>query len=126
MSKIFAWIIVFVIVATLPFSYNMVVKAPAKPYISLDTPVINQMSKKQCVKPVEEMRENHMKLLNEWRDAVIHQGNREYGMIDGEKFDKSLQHTCLHCHSNKKDFCDRCHTYVDVKPYCWNCHVANR
>jgi cytochrome c oxidase subunit 2 len=36
----------------------------------------------------------------------------------------SLQNTCMHCHSNKQKFCDECHTYVAVKPYCWDCHIA--
>jgi len=124
MDKILIWIIIFVILTTIPFSYNMVVKACSKPQLSFDTPVINKMSRKQCVKPKDEMRENHMKLLNEWRDSVVHNGDREYGIIDGEKYDKSLQKTCLHCHSNKKEFCDRCHNYVNVAPYCWNCHIA--
>jgi len=124
-GKIFSWILVFILMVTFPFFYNLVVKASTKPELSLNTPVINKMSKKQCVKPAGEMRENHMKLLNEWRDAVVHHGDREYGIIDGVKYDKSLQKTCLHCHSNKKDFCDECHTYVNVKPYCGNCHIVD-
>jgi hypothetical protein len=35
----------------------------------------------------------------------------------------SLTRTCLDCHSNKAEFCDRCHTYMAVDPYCWDCHV---
>jgi hypothetical protein len=36
----------------------------------------------------------------------------------------SLQNSCMKCHSNKKEFCDKCHNYVAVKPYCWSCHIA--
>jgi hypothetical protein len=35
----------------------------------------------------------------------------------------SLQNTCMQCHPNKAEFCDRCHNYASVKPYCWDCHV---
>lgn len=120
-GKIIIGLIVFVALVTFPFFYNMD-KATSKPELSLDTPVINQMSKKQCVKPIDVMRSKHMKLLDEWRNSVVRDGNREYGIIDGVKYEKSLQKTCMKCHSNKKDFCDRCHNYVNVKPYCWNCH----
>jgi hypothetical protein len=32
--------------------------------------------------------------------------------------------TCLECHSNKTKFCDQCHNYLDVQPYCWDCHLV--
>ena len=122
-AKILAWVVVFVVLVALPFYYN-IVKSSSMQEVSLDTPVINKMTKKQCVKDADVMRKNHMKLLDEWRNDVVRDGEREYGIIDGVKYEKSLQKTCMKCHSNKKDFCDRCHTYVDVKPYCWNCHIA--
>jgi hypothetical protein len=25
---------------------------------------------------------------------------------------------------SKKQFCEECHTYASVKPYCWECHVV--
>ena len=31
--------------------------------------------------------------------------------------------SCMSCHANKDKFCDRCHDYLAVKPYCWDCHV---
>ncbi len=75
-----------------------------------------------CVKPVKEIRESHMVLLNEWRDEVIREGNRKKVEIDGKFYEKSLQNGCLHCHKEKKKFCDRCHVYASVRPYCWDCH----
>jgi hypothetical protein len=36
----------------------------------------------------------------------------------------SLSDTCLDCHSKKDQFCDACHTYSAVDPYCWTCHVV--
>jgi hypothetical protein len=36
----------------------------------------------------------------------------------------SLTGTCLTgCHTNKAEFCDRCHNYAAVSVYCWDCHV---
>ncbi|RMD51923.1 MAG: hypothetical protein D6828_06510 [Nitrospirae bacterium] len=123
-GKIIVGLIVFIAIVLFPVYYNLA-KSSVKPIEpSLDTPVINSMTKKQCVKPKEFMKKNHMQLLNQWRDEVVREGKRYYGEIDGVMYEKSLQRTCLHCHSNKKEFCDRCHTYADVKPYCWDCHIS--
>ncbi|MGD8893899.1 MAG: menaquinol oxidoreductase, partial [Desulfobacterales bacterium] len=31
--------------------------------------------------------------------------------------------TCLDCHEEKAEFCDKCHNYASVSPYCWECHI---
>ncbi|MBU1486859.1 sulfate reduction electron transfer complex DsrMKJOP subunit DsrJ [bacterium] len=121
-GKIIAGLIIFLGLAALPFFYSRGQTSAPEP--DLDTPAINQMSKKECVESADFMRANHMKLLDEWRNSAVREGDREYGVIDGVEYDKSLQNTCMRCHSNKKDFCDRCHNYASVKPYCWNCHIA--
>jgi len=77
----------------------------------------------QCVAPVNYMRENHMKLLEDWRDSVVRDGDRFHIMPNGTKVEKSLTKTCLGCHVSKKQFCEECHTFASVKPYCWECHV---
>jgi hypothetical protein len=64
-----------------------------------------------------------MTLLNEWRDKVVRGEDRIYVSASGKPFNISLSETCMNCHSNKAEFCDRCHDYVDVSPYCWDCHV---
>ncbi len=89
-----------------------------------------------CVESAEYMRANHMQLLNNWRDEVVRDGERVYTSQEhGTKFDKSLASTgmsvmghgekksCMDCHSNKKEFCDSCHDYTAVAPYCWTCHL---
>jgi hypothetical protein len=40
----------------------------------------------------------------------------------GKMVEMSLQRTCLQCHTSKKNFCDRCHDYTAVTPFCWECH----
>jgi hypothetical protein len=122
-GKIIAGLVVFIILATLPFLLNLG-KASAKIEPSIDTPEINAMPVKQCVESKEFMRSEHMQLLNNWRDEVVRNGNRIYrSNSNGKEFTISLQNTCMKCHSNKKEFCDKCHNYMAVKPYCWTCHI---
>ncbi|MEN8190515.1 MAG: sulfate reduction electron transfer complex DsrMKJOP subunit DsrJ [Thermodesulfobacteriota bacterium] len=78
----------------------------------------------QCVRPAGEMRESHMQLLNEWRDNVLRDGNRSYVEVGGKKYRKGLQMACMECHTSKEKFCDTCHEYASVKPYCWDCHLT--
>ncbi|MBI5559421.1 MAG: sulfate reduction electron transfer complex DsrMKJOP subunit DsrJ [Deltaproteobacteria bacterium] len=79
---------------------------------------------KECVKPVKYMKESHMELLNVWRDEVIREGKREMIEVEGKLYEKSLQNGCMRCHTSKKKFCDVCHEFASVYPYCWDCHVA--
>ncbi len=125
-GKIFIGLIIFVALFASPFYLNMG-KAVAKPELKFDTPEIlkleKETGKKECVESKEFMRTEHMQMLNNWRDAVVRDGERLYLNSIGKDFDMSLQNTCMKCHSNKKDFCDKCHSYVAVKPYCWDCHI---
>ena len=77
----------------------------------------------ECVESVEYMRANHMQRLDNWRNQVVRDAERTYTNTKGKEFKKSLTLTCLKCHKEKKEFCDKCHTYASVKPYCWECHV---
>ncbi len=119
---ILAGIVVFLILASGPFWYGKG-KAVAPPDLKLDTPAIEQLKEKLCVEPAPYMRANHMRLLNEWRDSVVREGKRTYTAADGKVHTISLTETCLECHSNKTEFCDRCHDYAGVTPTCWNCHI---
>ena len=122
-GKILIGLIVFAALFASPFYLNRG-KATAKPELKIDTPEIQKLEDKKCVEPKEFMRAEHMQILNNWRDAVVRNGDRNQIIISGQKYDKSLQNGCMKCHSNKKDFCDKCHNYVAVKPYCWDCHIA--
>lgn len=115
-GKIITGLVIFVIMITFPLWYNVGgtehVPNPAKPE-----------GKKQCVGDTQFMRTSHMVLLNDWRDEVVRTGDRQYQVVDGIKYEKSLQNGCMNCHTSKAKFCDECHTYTAVKPYCWDCHV---
>ena len=82
------------------------------------------MHEKNCVLDTEYMRSSHMDLLNTWRDEYVREGLKMHKAPDGKEYIKSLTNTCLKCHQNKSEFCDRCHDYVGVSPYCWDCHVV--
>jgi hypothetical protein len=121
-GKIIAGIVIFFIVATSPFWFNMFkAKVPA-PELVL-TPKAKAAEK--CVRDTAFMTANHMQLLNEWRNTVVRDGERIYVNAEGKEFNMSLSNTCLDCHSNKAEFCDRCHQYTSIEPYCWDCHIEN-
>jgi hypothetical protein len=123
-NKVIPIIIVFLIVFAFPLWYNLGKAAPA-PDPKINTPVIDQMKVKQCIEPKAAMITSHMKILDEWRyDVVRGDYNRTFTAANGQVFEKSLQNGCMKCHSNKTQFCDQCHNYMEVKPFCWDCHIA--
>ncbi len=112
-------LILFIAFVTFPVWFNGMTTAG-----DLPKPELPPGGEKQCVMPADYMRANHMQLLNEWRDNVLRDGNREILEIGGKKYPKGLQMACMECHSNKEKFCDSCHTYAAVDPYCWDCHLT--
>ncbi|MBF0551916.1 MAG: sulfate reduction electron transfer complex DsrMKJOP subunit DsrJ [Deltaproteobacteria bacterium] len=115
-GKIITGIVIFVILMTFPFWFNMGRAAP-KPDPKLPKNV------KNCVLPKDTIKTSHMQILNNWRDEVVRDSKRSFVAFDGKHFDKSLSNTCMKCHSSKKQFCDQCHNYLKVTPYCWDCHI---
>ena len=122
--KIIVGLIIFVGIATFPFLYDVGKASIPPPDPKIDTPEIQKMAVKKCVESKSFMKAEHMVMINDWRDAVVREGNRLYTSTDGQQYAMSLQNTCMKCHSNKTKFCDECHNYVGVKPYCWDCHIA--
>ncbi|MEW6001074.1 MAG: sulfate reduction electron transfer complex DsrMKJOP subunit DsrJ [Nitrospirota bacterium] len=121
-GKILIGLIIFAGLVTFPL-WNNIGKATVKPDPKIDTPEIQKMAVKKCVEPKAVMKTVHMKMLNDWRDAVVREANRVYIADDGKQYAMSLQNTCMKCHSNKSKFCDECHNYAAVSPYCWDCHI---
>jgi len=120
-GKIVTGLVIFAAVVTFPFWYNLG-KAAAPPEV-----VLTEKAKAagECVLPKEEIRTEHMKLLDVWRDTQVRDGQTVYINAKGKAYTMSLSNTCLDCHSNYKDFCDRCHAYASTDPYCWDCHIDN-
>jgi len=116
-DKIITGLIIFLGLVTFPIWYGITsAKAAQVP----DPKIITE--EEQCVEETQYMKDQHMSLLNDWRDSVVREGNRTYIASDGKEYNISLTGTCLSCHSNKAEFCDQCHNYVEVKPNCWDCH----
>lgn len=121
-GKIIPGLLIFMILMTFPFWYDLV--GGVAP---MENPVVQTADvpgKDRCVRPTDYMRSQHMELLNEWRDEVVRHDERFTEDAYGRKIEKSLTNTCLDCHANKENFCDRCHNEMAVSPYCWSCHVT--
>jgi len=112
-------LIIFVLIVTFPLWFNAFSTASPVP-----KPELPPGGEKQCVAPASVMRSSHMQMLNEWRDDVLRNGNRVAVIADGKEYRKGLQLACMKCHTNKEKFCDSCHEYSSVKPYCWDCHLT--
>ena len=110
-------VIVFLGLFTFPFWYGLGQAVPV-PKVQLPK------DQKACVAPTEFMKTSHMQMLNEWRDYVVRDGLRVFVAADGKKYNMSLSNQCMKCHAEKTKFCDQCHNYLGVAPYCWDCHVA--
>ncbi len=118
-GKIITGLVIFFILITFPFWYNHG-KASTAPDRVLPK------DKKECVEDISYMRSSHMQLLNNWRTFVVRKADRIYTNGEGKSFNISLTNTCLDCHTSKADFCDKCHNYAAVAPYCWTCHLTEK
>ena len=122
-NTIIAGLAIFVIAVLYPLWFNMVTVTQAAPEPELSA---KAKAAKKCVLDKYDMRANHMSLLDEWRDSVVRDADRMYKGTNGKSFNMSLstgENSCLGCHEDKAKFCDSCHTYASVTPYCWECHT---
>jgi len=109
---------VFLVLAAYPVWSALASSAPPeRPELERATDSIG------CVEDTLWMKAHHADLLNEWRTSVVREGTRTYVSTSGRTWDMSLTGTCMSCHQSREAFCERCHTYADVTPTCWNCHV---
>jgi hypothetical protein len=117
-GKVLAGLVVFLAIATSPAWYHALSGAAAEPP---EFDIVGESQ--QCLAPTEYMRTFHMDLLDAWREEAVRTPDTIFIGLDGKPYQKSLSGTCLgDCHSNKDEFCVRCHDYVGADPYCWNCH----
>ncbi len=122
-NYIITGLIIFALAVLSPFWFNMITDTQAMPEAEL---LGKAKTEKKCVLEKSEMRANHMSLLDEWRDSVVRDADRMYKAANGHLFNMSLstgENSCLGCHEDKSKFCDSCHTYASVDPYCWECHT---
>jgi hypothetical protein len=116
-GKVFIGLLIFLVVILFPVWYNVARGSATEP------PKLEKSVKgDNCVLDSAWMREHHMELLDDWRDKYVRENINVFVSPDGHEYDISLSNTCLDCHRQKAEFCDRCHTYMAVDPYCWDCH----
>jgi hypothetical protein len=118
-GKIILGLVVFLVLITFPIWYNV-----ANDRAGYSPTLEKAVRGDNCVRDSAWMKAYHMDLLNTWRDEVVRVGSRFETGADGTTYEKSLSLTCLSCHQDKSKFCDQCHNYLGVNPYCWNCHVV--
>lgn len=116
-KAVYAGIAAFLVICGSPFWAGIGSYDYKKPEVTLPA------NETQCVESAAFMKAEHMQLLNEWRDQALRADTRTYISASGSKWDISLQNTCLKCHNNYEEFCDKCHKTNNVDPYCWTCHV---
>jgi hypothetical protein len=120
-SLIYIGLLIFLAVITLPFTLNLAAGGATAP-----PDLVLPENETECVETADYMRSSHMQLLLDWREDFVRRNIREYtSLSNGKSYDIGLTGTCLsQCHTNKADFCDRCHTYAGVQgPYCMDCHI---
>lgn len=113
-------LLVFVAFVTTPIWRGVATRNTALAVPEIKLPA----QEKHCVAPANYMRTSHMQLLDQWREDVGDNQQRQYVAYDGRVYEKSLTRTCLSgCHGSRKEFCDRCHSYSGVSALnCWDCH----
>ena len=118
-GKIFLGLAIFVGLVASPFWYNPVFGTGRRRRPRCQLP----KDAKQCVLPQAEMRASHMQVIYDWRETVVRGGGRRStARRTARELQMSLSNTCLGCHEDKKEFCDTCHEYLAVQPFCWDCH----
>ncbi|MCL1915992.1 MAG: sulfate reduction electron transfer complex DsrMKJOP subunit DsrJ [Desulfovibrionaceae bacterium] len=116
-KAILTGLLVFMAIFTSPFWLNQLGVDYKRPALAMP------VGEKECLAPTDYMRGEHMRLLNEWRDLALRQGERLYTDARGRTWEINLQNTCQGCHNDRAAFCDACHVSNSVSPYCWNCHL---
>jgi hypothetical protein len=116
-GKIVPGLVVFALLMTTPIWYSLATGGASK----VPEPQL-PANEDRCVESTQWMRDNHMQLLEDWRQMVVREGLHTYTASDGTEYAISLTDTCLSCHSDKAAFCDTCHEYTGVSPNCWECH----
>jgi hypothetical protein len=113
MSRARRPIVVALAVLTVPLAFSLAGFAARAP---VPTPwLARARAQTTCILPREQMRQRHMAHLKSLRDRVVRQGDRSQG---GQGLT-----ACRGCHTQRAEFCDRCHAQAGVTPDCFGCHA---
>jgi hypothetical protein len=119
--KILVGLVVLLVLLTFPFWHTLTAAGDELAAPELVLPA----GQTRCVEDAVWMAGNHMTLLDQWRNAVVRDGERTYRSFSfpDQEVVMSLTGTCLDCHDDQAVFCDRCHDYADITPTCMDCHL---
>jgi hypothetical protein len=127
-TEVVTGLVIFLLLAAFPVMWNFGAAIALGKVPKAPEPKLTERAEKAkvCVRETEWMKGEHMQLLDVWRDTVVRDMERKYlNTKTGHRYEMSLSNGCLECHSNKEEFCDACHNYTSVRPYCWDCHIEN-
>jgi hypothetical protein len=122
--KVAIGVAVFLGFFTFPIWYNV-----AFGHQDWEQPVIADAAGNECVMSRAQIRLDHMTLLDQWRNEVVRDELRFRPGVEGDLRTKSITRTCMGCHTDRNEFCGRCHQFVGVEGqvfsevFCWDCHV---
>ncbi|MFH1563874.1 MAG: sulfur reduction protein DsrJ [Nitrospirota bacterium] len=104
-------VIIFLIILISPVLLNALRQGGLGKEVPKPEIVIHKPGK--CVEDTDYMRANHMDMLKKEREKAVRCGKRNtaHSLVN-----------CRTCHTNREEFCNRCHNYVGVKPECFECH----
>lgn len=117
-------VIILLIIFFSPLIYNA-----SAPGFEKEAPTVKngELAKPEgdhCIENATWMKAWHMDLIHNLRTEAIRHQDITYTSEDyGETYNASLN-TCWECHESKEDFCNACHEYTGVKPYCFECHIT--
>lgn len=122
--KVVIGVVIFLGFFTFPIWYNLALGQQ-----DWNEPTIAAGAGSECIMERSKIRVEHMELLDDWRDEAVREAHRFRPNVQGTHRNKSLTKTCMGCHTDREEFCGRCHTFVGVEGelfsevYCWDCHV---
>ncbi len=114
---VIAGIVVFLIAMTLPVWYNAAMGEQITP-----PKLVLPKNKTHCVESESYMISDHMELLVKWREMNVRKGEGFYISNTYDVPYKTQLVQCFQCHKSYDDFCGKCHNFVGVRPYCFECH----
>lgn len=114
-GKVLTGIVIFLVVTLFPVWFSLAGGGLG------EAPAVDP-GQGSCVRDRDYMKSSHMELLDEWRNAVVRDGDREPVVVGGRPYEKSLTNSCLSCHAYR-DFCLECHDFMGVEPKCYECHI---
>lgn len=109
------------VIILLPIAFS-VVWAVASPGDEGAQPFLVMPEREEaCIEDTAYMRFQHMDLLLDLRDEVVREGSHMQVVVDGQVRQVTLD-GCWDCHTDRTQFCNRCHDSVNLNLNCFKCH----